>query len=364
MPQKRSTPIERLLIVLPTWLGDCVMAMPTVRALRELYPAAHLTVLVGRGLKPIVTPTPWADRVLSAFGSPMALARRLRRGRFDAAVLLPNSFRWAMIARLAGIPQRIGYARDGRGWLLTDALLPRRAGWGFVKVPTRDYYLNLARYLGADRPDPAMRLYTRCADDAAADELLARAGYRPNDPRPLVLLNPGARYGDAKMWHPERFAAVADRAVRQWGAVTAVTGAPSERAILDRVIAGAETKPLDLPAWGLNLRLLKSVVRRAAIMFTNDTGPRHVAAAMGTPVVTIFGPTDPKWTEIGFARERQVMLDVECGPCQLKRCPLDHRCMNGIDAEMVFKRAAALWPTTGQGIAGAAGEQPGTAGDG
>ncbi|MFW6060722.1 MAG: lipopolysaccharide heptosyltransferase II [Phycisphaeraceae bacterium] len=346
-----TQPIHRLLVVYPTWLGDCVMAMPTLRALRERFPEAHITVLVGRPLRAIVAPNPWMDRIVThKLGGGdrrhtlRRLVQRLRRGRFDAAVLLPNSFRAALLVRLAGIPRRIGYDRDGRGLLLTDRLLPQRAGGRYVKVPTREYYLGLARYLGATRIDPRMQLFTRPADDADADALLARAGWSGESDNPLLLLNPGANYGDAKMWPPARFAAVADRAHREWNATVAVSGAPKERPILDQLIAAAKAPILDLPAHGLQLRLLKSIVRRASLMITNDTGPRHIAAALDTPVVTVFGPTDPKWTEIGFARERQVMLDVECGPCQLKKCPLDHRCMNWLPPDMVFEQAAELLP--------------------
>ena len=341
---------ERLLIVLPTWLGDCVMAMPTLRALRDAKPDAHITVLVQRALKPIVTPNPWADRVIShKLGrdrrhTMRRLARRLKHGHFDTALLLPNSFRWALLAARARIVRRIGYDRDGRGGLLTDRLLPQRADGRFVKVPTREYFLGLARYCGATAPDPTLRLFTRAGDDDDVRALLTRAGRLTHDDAPLVLLNPGANYGDAKMWPPARFAAVADRLARENGATVAITGAPNERWIIDEVLAEAQTRILDLPAAGLTLRKLKALVGRAALMITNDTGPRHIAVAMRTPVVTIFGPTDPKWTTLGFEHERQVMLDVECGPCQLKRCPLDHRCMNWLSPDMVWHHAAALLP--------------------
>lgn len=313
----QSTPIRRLLVVMPTWLGDCVMATPTIHALRELYPEAHLAVLVGRAMRPVVDDCPWIDRVLTVRKRregrgdrrrrTVALSRRLSRGRFDAAVLLPNSFRSAMIVTMAGIPRRIGYDRDGRGFMLTDRLIPRRKPGGeFLPVPTRDYYLGLARYLGAADPDPTMRLFTSEADDAAADALLRRAGYEPAGGRPLVLLNPGASKPE-KRWPAERFAALADRLAEGHGAAVAVTGAPKERDVMDGVIRAAKATVLDLPAHGLDLTLLKSVVKRASLLVTNDTGPRHLAAAFDTPVVTLFGPTPPEWTEIGFEHERQVV---------------------------------------------------------
>lgn len=344
---------HRLLVVMPTWLGDCVMAMPTLRALRTLYPDAHITVLAGATVRPIIDPNPWINRTVTVRAKrrgrpdarragPIRLAARLAAGRFDTAVILPNSFRSALVTAMAKIPRRVGYDRDGRGVLLTDRLLARRTLEGFVPVPTRDYYLGLARYLGSADPDPAMQLFTRPEHDAQADDLLRQGGFDPDTDRRLVLLNPGANYGDAKMWQPERYAQVADQCAEELGAFIAVNGSPKERVILDRVIAAAKTPILDLSAAGMTLSLLKSIVRRASVMVTNDTGPRHIAAALGTPVVTLFGPTDPAWTEIGFDAERQVSVKVFCGPCQKKKCPLDHRCMTRIDAERVTRQVIEL----------------------
>ena len=350
---------RRVLVVLPSWLGDAVMAAPTLRALRGLCPEGHITALVKHNLRPIFDGAPWVNRMITIRpkrrGMPdgrrvglIGLARRLSAGRFDAAVLLPNSFRMALLVRMAGIPRRIGYDRDGRGGLLTDRLLPRRiSGRRFLPVPTRDYYLGIARFLGASDPDPTMQLFTRAEDDARTDRLLAAAGFDPGAARSLVLINPGANYGDAKIWPPARFAAVADRCAAEFGAAIAISGSPKERPILDQVIAAAHTPILDLPRMGVDLRLLKSVVKRATLMITNDTGPRHIAAAMGLPVVTVFGPTDPAWSETHFEAERQVMMKVFCGPCQKKKCPLDHRCMTLIEPDMVFARAAELLRSVG-----------------
>lgn len=358
LPQHR--PANRLLVVMPSWLGDTVMAMPTLRALRLLYPQAQITALARSMVRPALDACPWIDRIITTRPprkgmsdgrrvGPFNTARRLASGRFDTAVLLPNSFKTALLVRMAGIPRRVGYDRDGRGFLLTDRLLPRRDMGKFVPVPTRDYYLGIARYLGSIDPDPTMQLFTRPEDDARAERLLAAAGYDVQRGR-LVLFNPGANYGDAKMWSPERFAAVADRCRRELGATVAVTGAPKERAILDQVLAIAREPMLDLSRLGVDLKLLKSVVRRSSLMITNDTGPRHMAAALGVPVVTIFGPTDPAWTEIGFAAERKVMVKVFCGPCQKKACPLkgtpdEHACMRRVSPEMVYEQAASLLRT-------------------
>ncbi len=346
--------VQRLLIVMPSPLGDTVMATPTLRALRTLYAKAHITILIRSSVRPVIDGCPWVDRVVTVRPRrrgmpdsrrirPVTMGRRLATGRFDMAVLLPNSFRAALLIRMAGIPRRVGYDRDGRGFLLTDRLLPRRDRGGFVPVPTREYYLGIARYLGAIDPEPTLELFTRPDQDAQADRVLAQAGLGPSDPRRLVLMTPGANYGDAKRWYPEQFAEVAQRCVRQLGAVVAITGAPSERPVLDRVLAAAKVPILDLPRLGIDLTLLKSVVRRSRLVITNDTGPRHLAAAFNIPVVTVFGPTDPAWTHIDFALERQVRVDVFCGPCQKKKCPLDHRCMTQIHPGMVFEKAVELW---------------------
>jgi heptosyltransferase II len=342
---------------MPTWLGDTVMATPTLRALRSFYPKAQITALARETVRPALDACPWIDRIVTIRAprkgradlrrhGPIPLARRLSRGKFDTAVLLPNSFKTALLVRMAGIPRRVGYDRDGRGFLLTDRLLPRRVTGRFVPVPTRDYYLGLASYLGATDLDPAMHLFTRPEDDARAGALLRGAGIDPDRQR-LVLLNPGANYGDAKMWQPEKFAAVGDRCARELGALVAVSGAPKERAIIDQVVAAAREPIFDLSKLGLDLTLLKSIVRRSSLMVTNDTGPRHIAAAFGVPVVTVFGPTDPAWTEIGFAGERQVRINLFCSPCQKKKCALKgssdfHRCMRDLTPDMVFEQAATL----------------------
>ncbi len=360
MPEARRDSVpQRVLVVVPTWVGDVVMATPTLRAIRSLYPQAQITALVRDAVRPVLEPCPWVDRYATIRRrrprkvAPhdgrrtglVTLARRLATRKFDLAVLLPNSFRTGLLVRMAGVPRRVGYERDGRGFLLTDRLIPRRAAGRFIPTPTRDYYLGLARYLGAHDPDPSMALFTRDADDVAADDLLRRAGH--DGSRPLVLVNPGANYGDAKMWFPDRFAAVADRCADEIGAAVALTGAPKERSILDRVIASAKRPLLDLSRHGLNLSTLKAVVKRSRLMITNDTGPRHIAAAFDVPVVTIFGPTDPAWTEIGFARERMVRVPVYCSPCQKKRCPLrgtseELQCMTQVSVEMVMHHAAEL----------------------
>lgn len=309
MPKRdQHQPAERLLVVLPTWFGDILMATPTLRALRRLWPDTHLAVLVRENLVELVEGLPYVDEVVPMLkkgkgASAFRLAKRLSKLKYDTAVLLPNSFRSAALTSMSGIPRRIGYERDGRGVLLTDKLIPRRSGRRFIPVPTLDYYLSIVHYLGghAYEGDHVMEVATRPEDDQRAAGLLAGAKGRP-----VVLLNPGAQK-EFKRWPAERFAQLAARCSNELGCAVAVTGSPDERGVLARVTGAATTTIIDLPKAGMNVRLLKSVTKHAALMVTNDTGPRHLAAACDTPVVTLFGPTTPEWTEIGYDKERQVV---------------------------------------------------------
>ncbi len=156
------------------------------------------------------------------------------------------------------------------------------------------------------------------------------------------MLNPGAQYGAAKLWKAEHFAALADRLVDERGATVLLSATPKERHIVEAIRGHMRRPAVDLSVAGMTLGSLKEVVRRCDLMVTNDTGPRHVAAALGVPVVTVFGPTFPEWTDIYYPAERQVSIPVFCGPCQKKVCPLDHRCMTGVTPDMVWDASLQL----------------------
>ncbi len=350
---------RKILVVQPSWVGDAVMATPTLRALRARFPDAHISYLAKRYVKPIYNGMPWADQILTyrtgktrgktGKGRLLELAARIRTGHFDMAVLLSNSFKAALLCKMAKIPRTVGYDRDGRGFLLSDKLLPVKERGKFVPTPIVKYYLGLAQYLGSQNRNLKLELYTTPQQRRAAQEVLQRAGLdatleRPgrNGHPPLIMLNPGAQYGAAKCWLPENFARLGDRLIEELGATVLLSGAPRERAILDAIRQHMKHAPVDLSSHGLTLGALKEIVRRCDLMVTNDTGPRHIAAAFDVPVVTIFGPTHPEWTEIYFPRERKVAVKVFCGPCQKKICPLDHRCMTRITPAMVFNKAAEL----------------------
>jgi heptosyltransferase II len=346
---------QNILIIQPSWVGDAVMATPMLRAIRNRYSAARITYLMRRYVKPVYAGMPWANRLLTfrptrhRGGGALSLGHRLRAGQFDLAVLLPNSFKSALTCKVAGIDRIIGYDRDGRGMLLTDKLIPLRHDGQYVPTPIVGYYLALARYLGAADRDTRMELFVTDAERREAIDVLGRAGLDPKIERPggrsgkpLIILNPGAQYGAAKCWLPEYFAAVNDRLVDELGATVIVSSAPRERKIVEEIARAAKRQFIDAGKLGPSLGAVKEIIRRADLMITNDTGPRHIAAALGVPVVTVFGPTHPEWTEIDFPYERKVAVKVFCGPCQRKTCPLDHRCMTRVTPAMVFERAVEL----------------------
>lgn len=349
---------SKILVVQPSWVGDAVMATPTLRAIRELYPQAHIAYLMRRYVKPLYGGMPWADQIItyrtgktkSKTGKGLLdLAGRLRNARFDLAILLPNSFKAALVCKMANIHRMVGYERDGRGFLLTDKLLHVKDRGKFIPVPIVKTYMGLAHYLGSKNRDLRLQLFVTESEAREGREVLVSCGLSPEIHRPaaggeppLVLLNPGAQYGAAKCWRPEYFAELADRLIDEHNATILLSGLVKERQILDSIKRCMKHAPIDLSNKGLTLGSLKEVVRRCDLMVTNDTGPRHIAAALEVPVVTIFGPTHPEWTEIYFEKERKVAVKVFCGPCQKKVCPLDHRCMTRVTPAMVYESSMQL----------------------
>ncbi|MBS3733598.1 MAG: lipopolysaccharide heptosyltransferase II [Phycisphaerae bacterium] len=354
MAQHNGTDI---LVLLPTWIGDAVMATPTLRALRAARPNARITHMGSSATLDVLAPDPWADDVLTdtsrqrpRLANFHRIAARLRRRRYATGLLLPNSFRTAALVRAGGVTRVVGYDRDVRGWMLTRKLAPPRDADGeLAPVPAIDYYLDLARLVGVgcDGRVPSRRMELTVSPEQAADAdaVLDEAGIDPG--RPLVMLNPGAAFGPAKMWSPHRYAALADRLAAR-GAQIIVNAAPSERTVAGHVVAEMGTRPLlDFSRRDNTLGRLKGLLRRCDLLVTNDTGARHVAAALGVGVVTLFGATDPRWTRIDCPRERILCVDVACGPCQRKICPLPagpayHQCMSHITVEMVLDACGEL----------------------
>jgi heptosyltransferase-2 len=338
----------KIAVFLPNWVGDAVMATPAVRALRAHFASARLVGVMRPYVAGVLEAAPWLDHTLlldtrgpwSRRWPAVALA--LRRQRIDLAVLFPNSFRAALVARLGGCRHILGYARGGRSWLLSDRLEPLRApDSSFPPSPVIDAYNRLAEHAGCPDPGYRMQLFTTVADERAADAVWDRA--RLDRYPEVICLNPGAAYGSAKYWYAESFARLAQDLCDRRGCGVLVLCGPGERELARRIaeLAGrpAVHSLADNP---LSLGLSKACVRRCDLLITTDSGPRHFAAAFGRPVVTLFGPTHIPWTETYYPGAIHLQKEVDCGPCQLRVCPLDHRCMRLLTPEEVFAAATEL----------------------
>ena len=321
-----------ILVFLPNWIGDVVMATPAIRALRAHFPHRPLVAVA----KPYVAETlaglPWfadtvpLDKSLKSLGPTLA---KLRRHRPEAAVLFPNSLRPALLARLAGCTTVAGFARYLRHPLLTRRLYPARGpGGSFKPTPALEDYNRVVRLLGVPDPGTRMELATTPADELAADR--AWATLKLHRFRRVVGLNPGGAFGSSKHWPAAHFADAARLLVAASpGLGVVVLCGPAERGQAAEIARLADSVNVvslgDVP---LSLGLTKAAVRRLGLLLTTDSGPRHFAAAFGVPVVTLFGPTHVGWTETHFARALHVQKPVPCGPCQQRVCPLGHhRCM-------------------------------------
>jgi heptosyltransferase-2 len=335
----------RLLVQVPTWVGDVVMATPAFRALRAKFPDAHITGVVGRNIRPVLEDSPWFDDFLETgsgkgFFATLRAAKQIRRGEYDLGVLFTNSFRTALLMRLGHVKGRVGYGRELRGFLLTERLSPRRENGHYVPAPMVDYYLAICGYMGCDISDRRLELHYRPELESRLDEYSRRLGIDWS--RRVVVMNPGASFGSSKCWPVEHFAAAADLLAREKDIQTVVTCAPAERDLARSVALQAHSHVVSLHEEPAGLDLLKPIIRRASLLITNDTGPRHYASAFDTPVVTIIGATDPRWSDTHFEKERLISVKVDCAPCQRKRCHTDHRCMRWVTPEMVVEAAREL----------------------
>lgn len=380
---------KTLLVVLPTWVGDYVMATPALRAIRNRFDAARIVHLVEPNLVGLAKGGDLADVLMpwpaARAGRPWSrvfrrLVGELREFRFDLAVLLANSFRAALVAWLAGAKRRAGYGRDGRSWLLTESVAPRfkprprqtvRIGGGdetspaeviagydwqrlaripdrsasrFLPVPLVDYYAELVESVGCASPPTRFELSSCAAAEAAVEARLRELGLANR--HPLVVVSPGAKFGVAKCWPADRFAAACDRLTRDAGAAVLITCGPGEEAIAKSIGAMMSGPGHVLVDPLLTLDELKSLIRRADLLLCNDAGPRHIAKAFLVPVATVFGPTHPLWTATRHELERIVRVDIDCGPCQQRVCPLGHhRCMTAVDVETVVNACQELLAT-------------------
>jgi heptosyltransferase-2 len=335
-----ATSARRVVVRAPNWLGDAVLALPALTAVRRHFADAHLAIAATGGVAALflqetdVRP----DEVIEVPPKGRAAAGALRAGRFDTGILLPNSFRSAWTLRRAGVGQRWGYAASGRGWLLTRRVRrPRR-------VHQAEYYRALVRGLGIDVDDALPSVRPSSAGAAQAAALLGES--RGDSGEPLVGFAPGAAYGQAKQWPAERMAAVIAHFARHRGAFCVLVGAAHDRTAARAIESWlrvhapeARGRVVDLVG-RTSLGSLTGVLARCAAFVSNDSGAMHLAAAAGSRVVGLFGPTDARATG-PLGGHTVLTAPVFCRPCHLRDCPIDHRCMTRISVDAVVAAVEA-----------------------
>ena len=325
------------------------MSLPALQALRQRYPAAQILVLAPPWVPGLYARESFCDEVIPydapngwrGFGEKRLLAADLRRHNFDCALLLQNAFEAAALVRLARIPIRIGYDRDARGWLLTHPIpVP---GPGEIKPHQRFYYLELlkrANLIEAYSPTAPIRLSG--APEAAE---LGREWLKNASMGAIVIgVSPGAAYGGAKRWFPERFATAAVQIARERDASVAVFGSKTERDIAEavRTLVRVQGVRCENFAGVTTLEQLIEMTAACTLFLTNDSGSMHIASALGVPTVAVFGPTDEKATGPTGDLSRVVREHVDCSPCMLRECPIDHRCMSRVNATDVARAGSEL----------------------
>ena len=332
------------------WVGDAILALPAIRAVRAKYPEAEISIVARPYVAEIYRNQGICDELISydpkgahrGLAGRERLAAELRWKKFDVALLLQNAFDAAWLAWRAGVPQRIGYARDGRSLLLTKAIaVPKPA-----EIPSHEkfYYLELLRRAGwLDKlvDDPHIAMHVPDAQRQKAAGVLLEAGARPGVVR--VAIGAGASYGSAKCWPPERFAEAANHLQEQAETDVILFGTAAETGVANAIIAAMRKPPVDLTG-KTAIGDLPALLSQCHLFLGNDSGAMHIAAAVGLLVVAIFGPTDPRGTAPVTPRSSIVQEKVYCSPCFLRRCPTDHRCMKKITPTMVV---AAVKPLLG-----------------
>jgi heptosyltransferase-2 len=341
--------IKRIVVRGTNWVGDAVMTVPALRELRNLFPNAHITLATRAWAEGLFAGADFLDELQvhegSGLRSVVHQVRQWQKGSFDLAVLFPNSLEAALVASLARVGFRIGYATDGRQRLLSHPLsLPE---W---RSSTHEvfYYLNIIAQLQtllgheqtAMNKQPDCSLHVEQSRQSEAMERLRLKGVRKE--RALVALCPGSINSRAKRWPAERYAALGDLFIDELGAEVLLIGSDAETEISREVSERMQNKPVMLTGH-TSLAQLVALLSLVDLLVTNDTGPAHIASALGRPTLVIFGPTNPLTTR-PFSRAGEIVrTPPDCAPCMLRDCPIDHRCMTAISPDEVFDRARVMF---------------------
>jgi len=330
----------KILIRATNWVGDAVLALPALRAARNKFSDAHIAIVARPYVADIYREQGICDELIAydtkahgGWRGRELLARELRHRKFDVALLLQNAFDAAWLVWRAGVPERIGYARDGRSVLLTKAISVPRPG----EIPSHEkfYYLELLRRAGwieALQDDAHISLQVSDAARHRALQTLLEAGVRPSALR--VAVGAGASYGSAKCWPPDRFARALNDFLSHRDADVILFGTAAEAGVSRAIANELHRPPIDLTG-KTSIAELPGLLSQCQLFLGNDSGAMHVAAAVGLSVVAVFGPTDPHGTAPVTPRASLVQQKPYCSPCFLRRCPTDHRCMTAVTPEMV-----------------------------
>jgi heptosyltransferase-2 len=345
IPENQHILPETILVFCPNWVGDVVMATPAFECIRQNYPHARIFGLVRKYAAGVVADAPWFDQLIeindkTIYGS-LDLLHRIRQLKPELAIVLPNSFRSAVIARFGGAGKIYGYRRNGRSFLLNGGPLPPRDGNHITPMPMTAYYLEICRWIGlaVDRSEKP-HLYVSDALQEKGTRFLERHGISADDM--VIGLNPGAKFGSSKCWLPEYFARFAEMLTQRRNCKLLLFIGPGEDEIGKKIARLSKAKIINTGPANVNLALLKPLIKRCQLLVTNDTGPRHYAVAFDVPVVVLMGPTDPRYTNSNLEKTIVLRREMDCSPCHLKKCPRDHRCMTEITPEAVLQAAEQL----------------------
>ncbi len=337
--------VRRILVRATNWVGDSVMSVPALEVVRENFPSSSITVLARPWVVPLFKNHPAVDEILSYrkgkgllayFRELMQTAQLIRNNRYDLAILFQNAFEAAFLAYLGGIPYRVGYGGDGRGFLLTHGVVRTEE---VLKNHQVEYYLNLLKAMGWDGPRRVPHLYVAPEDMEKARNLLHARGIIEGDF--VIGLSPGALFGDAKRWPADRFAKIGDWAAERWSARVLVLGSGNEADICEVLCGSMAREPYNF-CGQTSLGVAIGLVRQCNFFVTNDSGLMHIAAALGVPTLAIFGSTDPIATGPRGPKTRIVRHEIECAPCLKPECPTDFRCMLSIEPEEVWEEMEIL----------------------
>jgi len=357
MPLKSQITEDKILVWLPSPMGDAILCTPALRAIRKYFKACKITFIATNVIRNVLSPSSFNDEWLELDGNnPFEIAKKLKEHKFTYAILFKNSFSSALVVYLAAIPARIGYARECRGMLLTEKLYPlklpprrflqhkqiRGIRSKFKPVSMVEYYLTIARWLGSRNPEKNLELHIEPQDKKNLQNKLPQLS---NPKGPVVVIVPGGAFGPSKCWSSLKFAQTAGKLITNYNATVVISVAPDsvEEQIAKEICNSSKHNLINLAETPLSLGELKMLFSISDLVISNDTGPRHIAIALGRKVVTLFGPNNPAWTDTNYENEIQIIGNVHCAPCSKPKCnKSEHLCMESISVDMVCEAAKEL----------------------